>query len=150
VFRHRHRLSFGDFPAASRASLLALTVAASICAWPNLGLAQDTLNVATWGGAYGQSQEIAFFEPFAKETGISVATEIYDGNLGKLKRMIGGDGAAVDVVDISASALDILCKQGLLETISTSSLGAAPSGGSVEEDFFSGALSSCGARPSSR
>ena len=26
-----------------------------------------TLSIATWGGAYGQSQEIAYFEPFAKE-----------------------------------------------------------------------------------
>ncbi len=65
--------------------------------------AEDTLNVATWGGAYGQSQEIAYFEPFAKETGTRIATEIYDGTLAKIKEMIGGAESNVDVVDVSAA-----------------------------------------------
>ena len=88
--------------------------------------AEDTLSIATWGGAYGQSQEIAYFEPYAKETGTSIATEIYDGTLAKIKEMIGGDESRVDVVDVSAAALGMLCNDGLLETIEASSLGAAP------------------------
>jgi putative spermidine/putrescine transport system substrate-binding protein len=106
--------------------------------------AEDTLNIATWGGAYGQSQEIAYFEPFAKETGTRIATEIYDGTLAKLKEMIGGSESNVDVVDVSAATLGTLCNDGLLETIEASSLGAAPSGETAEQDFYSGALSSCG------
>jgi putative spermidine/putrescine transport system substrate-binding protein len=107
-------------------------------------LAEDTLNIATWGGAYGQSQEIAFFEPFAKETGTRIATEIYDGTLVKIKELIGGDDSAIDVVDVSAATLSALCNEGLLEAISPSSLGAAPSGESAEQDFFAGGLSPCG------
>ena len=107
-------------------------------------LAEDTLNIATWGGAYGQSQEIAFFEPFAKETGTRIATEIYDGTLAKIKELIGGDDSAIDVVDVSAATLSALCNEGLLEAISPSSLGAAPSGESAEQDFFAGGLSPCG------
>jgi putative spermidine/putrescine transport system substrate-binding protein len=103
-----------------------------------------TLNVATWGGAYGQSQEIAFFEPFAKETGMKVATEVYDGSLEKLKGMIDGGDPPVDVIDVSASTLSTLCSDGMLETIEVSTLGAAPDGQSVEEDFLDGGLSSCG------
>jgi putative spermidine/putrescine transport system substrate-binding protein len=102
-----------------------------------------TLNVATWGGAYGQSQEIAVFEPFAKETGTVIATEIYDGSLTKLKGMIDG-GAAVDVVDVSGGTLGTLCDEGLLEQIETSSLDASADGKSVEEDFVAGGLSACG------
>ena len=104
----------------------------------------DTLNIATWGGAYGQSQEIAFFEPYAKETGTRIATEIYDGTLAKIKAMIEGSSAAIDVADVSAGALSALCKDGLLETIAASSLNAAPSGESAEQDFFTDSLSSCG------
>jgi putative spermidine/putrescine transport system substrate-binding protein len=107
-------------------------------------LAEDTLNIATWGGAYGQSQEIAFFAPFAKETGTRIVTEIYDGTLAKIKEMIGGDDAAIDVVDVSAGALDALCKAGLLDSIASSSLGAAPSGESAEQDFYAGGLLPCG------
>ena len=111
---------------------------------PGAGTSGGTLSVATWGGAYEQSQEIAYFEPFAKETGTSIATQIYDGSLAKIKAMIGGDSSPVDVVDLSSSALGALCSDGLLETIEASSLGAAPSGESAEQDFFTGGLSSCG------
>lgn len=106
--------------------------------------AEDTLSIATWGGAYGQSQEIAYFEPFAKETGTKIATEIYDGTLAKIKQMIDSGESEVDVMDVSAATLGTLCNDGLLEPIEASSLGAAPGGESAEEDFFSGALSSCG------
>ncbi|MFZ2018664.1 MAG: ABC transporter substrate-binding protein [Methyloceanibacter sp.] len=108
------------------------------------GASGGTLSVATWGGAYEQSQEIAYFEPFAKETGTSIATQIYDGSLAKIKAMIGGDSSPVDVVDLSSSALGALCNDGLLETIEASSLSAAPSGESAEQDFFTGGLTSCG------
>lgn len=103
-----------------------------------------TLSIATWGGAYGQSQEIAFFEPFAKETGTKIAMEIYDGSLSGIRQMIDGSGTPVDVVDVSSATLGALCDDGLLETIETSSLGSAPGGGSVAEDFLAGALSTCG------
>ncbi|HEY6670256.1 MAG TPA: extracellular solute-binding protein [Methyloceanibacter sp.] len=130
------------------AAALAVSLAASAGA-----MAEDTaapaesggtLSIATWGGAYGQSQEIAYFEPFAKETGTTIATEIYDGTLAKIKEMIGSSESEVDVVDVSSATLGTLCSDGLLETIEASSLGAAPGGQSAEEDFFSGGISSCG------
>jgi putative spermidine/putrescine transport system substrate-binding protein len=124
---------------ATFAAALAAFLAASGSAF-----ADDTLNIATWGGAYGQSQEIAFFEPYAKETGTRIATEIYDGTLAKAKELIAGDPPAVDVIDVSAGTLAALCNNGALETIAASVLGAAPSGESAEQDFYPGGLSSCG------
>ena len=126
-----------------RSSLIAVVLATSIGVAPG-ARANDTLGVATWGGAYGQSQEAALFEPFAKKTGTAITTEIYDGSLAKLKTMIGGRNASVDVVDVSAGTLNTLCSDGLLEKIETSSLDAAPDGPSVEEDFLAGGLSACG------
>jgi len=123
----------------------ALTAALAACLSASAGArAEDSLSIATWGGAYSQSQEIAFFEPYAKETGTSISTEIYDGTLANLKEMIGGDAPTVDVVDVSAGTLGTLCNDGLLELIAPSSLGAAPSGESAEQDFYAGGLSSCG------
>jgi len=124
--------------------MLAATVAAALTVAPGVGAAQNTLSVATWGGAYGQSQEIALFEPFAKETGTVIATETYDGSLAKLKGMIDGSGSPVDVADVSAGTLDKLCSDGLLETIDVTSLGAAPDGGSIQDDFMDRGLSPCG------
>lgn len=123
----------------------ALAAALAVCLSASAGArAEDSLSIATWGGAYSQSQEIAYFEPYAKETGTSISTEIYDGTLAKLKEILGGSAPAVDVVDVSAATLGILCNDGLLEPIEASSLGAAPSGESAEQDFYSGGLSSCG------
>src|SRR5262245_15044332 len=127
----------------ARAGALIFAVAASLGVSAG-ARGEDTLNIATWGGAYGQSQEIAFFEPYAKETGTRIATEIYDGSLAKIKEMIEGDAAAIDVADVSAGVLSTLCKDGQLETIASSSLSAAPSGESAEQDFIADSLSSCG------
>ena len=140
--RHFDRM-LGTAAAAGQSLSLAVVIALGIVGAAG-ARAEDTLNIATWGGAYGQSQEIAYFEPFAKETGTRIATEIYDGTLAKIKEMIGGDESAIDVVDVSAATLGALCSDGLLETIEASSLGAAPTGESAELDFYSGALSSCG------
>ncbi|MGC1711706.1 MAG: hypothetical protein WA717_08940, partial [Methyloceanibacter sp.] len=119
-----------------RALGFAVVVVLSLVADAARAGAEDTLSVATWGGAYGQSQEIAYFEPYAKETGTNIATQVYDGTLAKIKQMIGGDASPIDVVDVSSSALGALCTDGLLETIEASSLGAAPGGESAEQDFF--------------
>ena len=130
------------------AAALAAGIIAAPCAKaedsPEASESGTTLSIATWGGAYGQSQEIAYFEPFAKETGTRIATEIYDGSLSKIKEMIGGDESEIDVVDVSAATLGTLCSDGLLEPIEASSLGSAPGGLSAEEDFFTGGISSCG------
>jgi putative spermidine/putrescine transport system substrate-binding protein len=145
VFGQRHRELFQAVTAkCGRTVLLAAALAAEIGVAPGVSAAQSTLSVATWGGAYGQSQEIALFEPFAKETGTVIATETYDGSLAKLKSMIDGSGTPVDVVDVSAGTLGRLCSDGLLETIDAASLGASPDGGSIADDFMDGGLSPCG------
>lgn len=103
-----------------------------------------SLSVASWGGAYGQSQEIAYFEPFTKKTGVKITTETYDGTLAAIKAKIGGSTSPFDIVDLSAYALDMLCREGLLETIDSATLVAGSGGQSASEDFISGGVNSCG------
>jgi putative spermidine/putrescine transport system substrate-binding protein len=130
---------------AGKAGMLAVALCAGLgLAGSRAGAADGTLSVATWGGAYGQSQEIAFFEPFAKETGTTIATEIYDGSLAKLKGLIDAGDPPVDVIDVSAGTLDALCRDGVLEAIDVADLGPPPDGQSIEADFLDGGLSSCG------
>jgi putative spermidine/putrescine transport system substrate-binding protein len=103
-----------------------------------------TLSVATWGGAYGQSQEIAYFEPFTQKTGIKIKTETYDGTLAAIKDKIGGNPSPFDVIDLSQGALEVLCRDGQLETLESSMLDSSPGGQSVTDDFISGGITSCG------
>lgn len=103
-----------------------------------------TLLIATWGGAYGQSQEIAYFEPFTKKTGVKIKTETYDGTLAAIKDKIGAGASPLDIVDLSQGALDALCRDGLLESIDSSTLTSGPGGQSVSDDFLSGGIAPCG------
>jgi len=144
VFSHRQRKFLGDTATARRAVPIAMAFAVLLGGHLDAAHAQDTLSVATWGGAYGRAQEVALFEPFAKKTGTVIATEIYDGKLPKLKSLIEGS-TPVDVVDVSAGALSTLCKDGMLETIDIASLDTNAEGGSsAADDFFTGAVSDCG------
>lgn len=104
----------------------------------------STLVVATYGGAYGQSQQVAYFEPFTQATGTKISMDIYDGTLAAIKDKIGASPSAFDVVDLSAGALDTLCHDGLLEPIETSMLDTGGTGQSAAEDFLPGGLPSCG------
>jgi len=108
------------------------------------GKSDDTLTIATWGGAYGQSQEIAYFKPFTQQTGTKIKVVPYDGNLAGIKAKIAGKRPPFDVVDLSASALNALCRDGLLDRIDKASLGPGPDGQSAAEDFLDGALPACG------
>lgn len=102
------------------------------------------LAIATWGGAYGQSQDVAYFEPFTQKTGVKIKTETYDGTVSAIKDKISDSASPIDVVDLSAGALDTLCRDGLLETMEVSMLDPAPSGESASDDFLAGGLTSCG------
>jgi putative spermidine/putrescine transport system substrate-binding protein len=103
-----------------------------------------TLSIASWGGAYQQSQEIALFEPFTKKTGIAIRADTYDGTLAAIKAKIGGSPSAFDAVDLSQYALDMLCREGMLETLDSAMLVAGPAGQSVSDDFLPGGINSCG------
>lgn len=106
--------------------------------------AGGTLAIATWGGAYGQSQEIAYFQPFTQKTGVKITTETYDGTLAAIKDKLDNSASPFDVVDLSQAALDVLCRDGKLETLESSMLSAAPGGQSVSDDFISGGITPCG------
>jgi hypothetical protein len=53
---------------------------------------------------YKRQQEIAIFEPFARETGTKIATEIYDGTLDKIKAMIDMVAAYPTLTEVSKRA----------------------------------------------
>jgi putative spermidine/putrescine transport system substrate-binding protein len=103
-----------------------------------------SLSVASWGGAYQQAQDVAVFKPFTEKTGVTIKADTYDGTLATIKAKIGASPSDFDVVDLSAYALDMLCRDGLLETIDSALLVAPPGGQSVSDDFLPGGINSCG------
>ena len=103
-----------------------------------------SLTIATWGGAYGQSQQAAYFQPFTETTGTKITMVTYDGTFDAIKAKLGEDPSPYDVVDLSSGSLDRLCRDGLLEAVDATGLGTDPSGGNAADDFLAGGLPSCG------
>ena len=96
---------------ASARLCAALPAFCVVLALPGEGHSQQggALRIATWGGAYLQSQEAAYFRPFTQESGIAVETQTYDGTLPAIKSTIDGS-APVDVIDVSRATLETLCR----------------------------------------
>lgn len=131
--------------ASSAVAVLVAVIGALAIRAPAAGAQEPTsLTVASWGGAYGQSQERAFIKPFEDEFGIKVSLVNHKGALDKLRRDDGTKPPAWDVVDLSAADVEKACREGLLETIDPDDLAAAGNGTPARNDFLKGGLHDCG------
>ncbi len=100
------------------------------------------LKIATWGGAYGQSQERAIFKPYAERSGYKLETVIYDGDYGRLAEQ--GDTPQWSLVDLNGEAMVRACEENRLERLDFTILEPAPDGTPLSEDFLPGAIHPCG------
>lgn len=110
-------------------------------------LARDdpqSLNVATWGGVYEESQRKAYFDPFTEETGVAIATADYAGGVESLRDQVASGGPEWDVVDMTMADHRQACEEGLLEPLDRNTLAAAPDGTPPEGDFIEGSFTRCG------
>jgi len=85
--------------------------------------AADELVIVSWGGAYQDSQREAYYKPFAKEIGINVVEEEYDGEYAKLKAQIEAGSISWDVIDVDAGHALSGCDEGLIETLDYGKIG---------------------------
>jgi putative spermidine/putrescine transport system substrate-binding protein len=127
-----------------RAGRLLLVGIGVVLSYPDESRGEETLRIATWGGAYGQSQESAYFRPFTAETGIGIQTEFYDGSTAAIKQALSSSTTPIDVVDLSRASLETLCSEGQLESLPLSALAAGPQGRSAGDDYLPGGISTCG------
>lgn len=106
--------------------------------------APKSLTVASWGGAYGESQNRAYFAPFKDETGIAIVAISHNGELEALTGEDGDIPANWDIIDLGPDTLERACRDGKLEKVDAASLAAAEDGTPAREDFFPGTLHECG------
>lgn len=102
------------------------------------------LTVASWGGAYSQSQQRAYFTPFQNETGIAIELVSHNGAFGALKSAGATAPPKWDLVDLGPAALERACRDGKLEKVDASALAAAGDGTPARDDFLPGTLHECG------
>lgn len=76
----------------------------------------ETLTIASWGGSFQEAQRKAYFEPFSKEFGITVAEDSPPNNP-KIISMVESGNVTWDVVDTGAFKVIPLDKEGVLEEL---------------------------------
>jgi len=115
---------------ALTAGLLAATASASIAQ------ARD-FTVVGWGGAAQDRQREIYFEPFAKEQGISFKEDTYLGGWGQFQAMQETGQVPWDVVQVETAEMIRGCEEGVFAELDWSKLPA-------KDNFIDHAATDCG------
>ncbi|MBZ9560224.1 MULTISPECIES: extracellular solute-binding protein [unclassified Modicisalibacter] len=105
----------------------------------------QTLNIVSWGGAYSESQQKAYHEPWMKKTGDEIVNIDRSSNaLAGLRAQSQAGNVTWDLVDMLPADAMIACDEGLAETIDADALLTdAPDGTPPSKDFIAGSLGEC-------
>ncbi len=118
--------------------LLALTFAFSITS------SAFAVTVASWGGAYTESQKLGYGDPTAKALGIEINWVDYSGGLSEIKAQQEAGAVNWDIMDVFAMDTITGCDEGIfVEFDFDKDFPAAPDGTPASEDFFTSMPSKC-------
>jgi putative spermidine/putrescine transport system substrate-binding protein len=101
------------------------------------GHAQTQITVVNFGGANGNAQKKAYFEPFEKSTGNKVVGVEYNGEQAKIKAMVEAKKVSWDVIEVESPDVTRGCDEGLFEKMDYSKIGN-------KADFTPAAIRECG------
>jgi len=99
--------------------------------------AQSQITVVNFGGANGNAQKKAYFEPFEKTTGNKIVNVEYNGEQAKIKAMVETHKVSWDVVEVESPDVMRGCEDGLFEKLDYSKIGN-------KADFTPAAIHECG------
>ncbi|UOA28845.1 extracellular solute-binding protein [Pseudosulfitobacter sp. DSM 107133] len=105
----------------------------------------NEMTIVSWGGAYSKSQKLAYSDPYAEKTGVSIINDDSSNEaVAKLRAMNEAGNITWDVVDVVASDAIRLCDEGLaMEIDADEMLADAPDGTPASEDFGDLLVSDC-------
>ena len=105
----------------------------------------DSLTIVSWGGAYSDSQNRAYDEPFEEKTGIEIVHEDKAAQgLAGIRSQVEAGNVTWDLVDMLQSEAQRACDEGLVMEIPHDEwLADAPDGTKASQDFIEGTLGNC-------
>lgn len=118
-------------------------ISAALIAMPISGAAQSSLNVASWGGAYGAALSESMYKPFEAKNNIKVTGDTRSTGIGEIAAQVKSNNIKWDIVDITPSEAIKGCDEGLFEQIDASKLPAGADGTVAIKDFTSGMIQRC-------
>ena len=121
-----------------------LILTTALCGLAFSAAAQDaTVNLLSWGGAYGNSHLEAYAKPFEAASGVKVVIADADNPATPIKAMVEAGNVTSDVASVEYADAVRLCDEGLLETIDAAALTAAADGTAAAEDYIEGGVTDC-------
>jgi putative spermidine/putrescine transport system substrate-binding protein len=110
--------------------------------------AQDAvqLTVVSWGGAYSESQQRAYLDPYMEEhSNIRFVNDDGSANaLASLRAQSQANNVTWDLVDMLPSDAQLACDEGIIMPIDADEwLAPAPDGTAASEDFLPGSIGEC-------
>jgi len=85
--------------------------------------AQDTITVASWGGAYSMSQREAYYKPAAKEINMTILEDEWGGTMPEIRVQVDTGDYKWHVIDSETGTAMAACDEGLLEVIDYDMMG---------------------------
>ena len=102
------------------------------------------VTVASWGGAYTESQKLGYGDPAAKKLGIPINWVDYSGGLSEVKAQKAAGKITWDIMDVFAMDTINGCDEGLFVKFNfDKDFPPAPDGTPASEDFFTSMPSKC-------
>ena len=102
------------------------------------------VTVASWGGAYTESQKLGYGDPSAKKLGIPINWVDYSGGLSEVKAQKAAGKITWDIMDVFAMDTINGCDEGLFVKFDfDKDFPPAPDGTKASKDFFTSMPSDC-------
>ena len=102
------------------------------------------VTIASWGGAYTESQKLGYGDPTAKKLGIPVNWVDYTGGLSEIKAQVEAGAITWDIIDVYAKDTIIGCDEGIfVEFDFDKDFAPAPDGTPASKDYFTSMPSKC-------
>ena len=118
-------------------------ISAWLIAAPISGLAQQSITVASWGGALAKAQTETMYKPFEAKNNVKVISDNRGGGIGEIATQVKANNVKWDIVDITPSEAVKGCEEGLFEKIDASKLPAGADGSTAAKDFGPGLIQNC-------
>lgn len=105
----------------------------------------DGMTIVSWGGAYQNSQQKAYTEPYAAATGIDVVwDESSNEAVAKMRAQFEAGNVTWDLVDVEGPDSQRLCDEGLaMEVAFDETLKAGDDGSTPTDDFGDSLINDC-------
>jgi len=103
-----------------------------------------TVTIASWGGAYTESQKLGMGDYAARKTGIKVNWVDYTGGLSEISKQVKKKKIKWDIMDVYAKDTIIGCDEGIFHKFKfDKDFLPAPDGTPASQDFFTSMPSKC-------